>query len=190
VKVLVIPEDPTHDQYILRPILERIFRDLSRPVHVDILRDPHLRGVDQALSQEEVAAIVADNPMIDLFLIMVDRDCNRQRNCERAAARENEHSCLLTCLAIEEVEIWMLALHHDQLEASWKDVRGDCDPKEGHADPFLRAKGWTTKIGQGRKHAMRELGRNWNTLQSLCPELRELKERIRNWLVDHAGARS
>jgi len=29
VKVLIIPEDPTLDQYILRPIVGRIFADLE-----------------------------------------------------------------------------------------------------------------------------------------------------------------
>ncbi len=38
-KVLVIAEDPTYDQYILKPIGERIFRDLDRPVRVEVLRD-------------------------------------------------------------------------------------------------------------------------------------------------------
>ncbi|HLL84090.1 MAG TPA: hypothetical protein VK420_15610, partial [Longimicrobium sp.] len=123
--------------------------------------------------------IVSENPMVDLFLLMVDRDCNRMRNVEKAAAREAEHPRrLLACLAIEEVEVWMLALHRERLGAGWSEVRAECDPKERHAEPFLRDQGWLTQVGRGRKRAMRELPTRWSSLLSLCPELAELRDRL------------
>jgi hypothetical protein len=42
-KVLVIPEDPVLDQYVLKPIVERMFEDLGRRVAVRVLTSPRLQ---------------------------------------------------------------------------------------------------------------------------------------------------
>lgn len=180
-KVLIIPEDPTHDRYILKPVMERVLQDLDRVARVEVLAEPHLRGVDQALDRETIANIVADNPMVDLFLLVVDRDCNRQKNEQRAQAREQEHPDLLACLAIEEVEVWLLALHPEHIRTAWNIVRTDCDPKEKYCDPLLNTLG-RDGPGQGRKRGMRALSGNWPRLQQMCPEVAGLKERLRHWL--------
>jgi len=181
-KVLIVPEDPTHDQYILKPIVERIFKDLARTARVEVLFDPHLRGVDQTLSREMVREIINDNAMINLFLIVVDRDCNRCRNEERARDREREHpDRLIACLAFEEVEVWMLALHPKRIRVPWKSIREDCDPKERYCDPMLDELG-RDGPGGGRKKAMRSLtGSNWRGLLKRCPEIALLKRRIAAW---------
>lgn len=182
-KVLIIPEDPTHDPYILRPVVERIFADLNRPARIEVLRDPHLRGVDEALDQQTVAGIVSDNPMVDLFLLLVDRDCDRRGNSTKASARESEHArCLIACLAIEEVEVWMLALHPDAVGAPWQTVRAECDPKERFAAPALKRIG-TSGPGAGRKRAMRALVGSWPRLRQLCPEIAQLQERVAGWFA-------
>jgi len=36
-KVMIIPEDPTLDQYILKPVIEAVFKDLNRVAHVQVL---------------------------------------------------------------------------------------------------------------------------------------------------------
>lgn len=182
-KVLIIPEDPTNDPYILAPVVQRIFDDLGRRARIDVLRDPHLRGVDQALDGDLIRDIVQDNPMVDLFLLLVDRDCNRRKNREKADARESEHARrLLACLAVEESEVWMLALNPDLLDASWQTIRAECDPKELYAEPFL-AKLGSNGPGGGRKRAMRALAGNWPRLKQLCPELAELQHRVERWLA-------
>lgn len=61
-KILIIPEDPTLDQYILKPIVERICTDHGLGARVDVLRDPHLRGVDQALARDIIAGSSATTP--------------------------------------------------------------------------------------------------------------------------------
>ncbi len=180
-KVLIIPEDPTHDQYVLKPVLERIFQEIGRKVRIDVLGDPHLRGVDQALDRETITTIIDDNPMIDIFLLIVDLDCNRYHNRERADDREQEHrGRLLTCLAVQEVEVWLLALHPGQIGGAWAEVRADCDPKERYSDPFLDALG-SDGPGKGRKKAMRALPGNWSRLVRLCPEIKDLQERLAEW---------
>ncbi|WP_224371568.1 hypothetical protein [Hyalangium versicolor] len=179
-KVLIIPEDPTLDAHILQPIVEKLFEELGRKARIEVLQDPHLKGIDEALNKDMVARIVEENPMVDLFLLVVDRDCNRFENEARAASREQEHpGKLLSCVAIEEVEVWMLALHREALGERWGAIRSDCDPKERYAEPFLREQGWLSQVGKGRKRAMRGLSAQWKSLLSLCPELSALHERLR-----------
>ncbi|AKF04652.1 hypothetical protein [Sandaracinus amylolyticus] len=180
-KVLIIPEDQELDRYVLKPVVERLFAELARPARIDVLPEPRLRGSSQALDPQTIAAIVRDNPMTDLFLLIVDRDCDRDAHVSKLAARVAEHpDKLIGCLAVEEVECWLLALS-DTLPASWREIREHCDPKERYVEPFLAARG-SSSPGRGRKAAMRELAGNWRRLVSRCPEIQELSTRIASWL--------
>lgn len=177
-KVLIVPEDQTQDGFIAKPIVEALFGDLGIPARVDVLPEPRLRGAGDALDRDVVAAIVRDNPMTDLFLIVADRDCDRRSHSGKAQAREAEHpKKILACLALEEIEVWMLALYRDQLEVRWPDVRRHCDPKEEWAEPLLARLG-TSGPGAGRKKAMQALRGQLQSLLSVCEELRDLKRRI------------
>lgn len=183
-KVVIVPEDPVLDQYILKPIVEHLMSDLGRPARVEVLRDPRVRGVSQALNREFVKRVIDENPMVDLFLLIVDRDGDLKRG-SLARAREAEHSGrLLVALAVEEVEVWMLALHREALGTSWRTIRGEADPKEAYAHPFLARFARPGSLGGGRVAAMRELGGSWRGLLDVCPELAELKSRVEA-LVGH-----
>lgn len=183
--MLVIVEDPTLDQFVVKPVIDKLFEELSVRARVEVLRDPHLRGVEQATSIHVLSDVVELNPMVDLFLLVVDRDCNRTsiedkvKEIEARFARK-----ILPTLAIEELEVWMLAVFEDSpLNAKWADVRSHCDPKETFAEPFLKSRGWYTEVGKGRKRAMRELNGNWRRLLSRCPEIAGLKARLEDWLA-------
>lgn len=186
-RVLVIPEDPTNDQYVLKPICEALFADLGRRARIEVLHDPHLGGVAEALDATIVKRIVDDNAMIDLFLLLVDRDgrpATPLGNTDRAATREREHpGRLFACLAVEEVEVWLLALHRERLKVGWSEVRAEPDPKERFFDPLAAESGWEAEVGGGRKKAMRQLGANWQGLLQVCDELRELRSRVEAWLA-------
>ena len=182
-KVLVIPEDPSLDQYILKPVVEKIFSDLGRSPRVTVLSNPRLRGVSEALDSATLADVVLTYPMNDLFLVIVDRDGDESRVAV-ANAREMEHpDRLFVCLAVEEVEVWMLALHHEILPSPWREVRAEIHPKERFANPFLRGRAPRLDPGQGRAWAMRELGIQWRGVIQRCREIDELRGRIENWLV-------
>jgi len=180
-KVLVIPEDQELDRYIVKPVIEALFADLQLAARVDVLPEPRLRGANDALDPQVIRGIVDENPMADLFLLVVDRDCNREKNEERARGREREHQeKLVACLAHQELEVWMLALYKDELDASFTEVRAECDPKERWASSLL-AKLGTDGPGQGRKRAMRALKGKWRSLRDTCTELRDLEDAIRIW---------
>ena len=177
-KVLVIPEEPMPDQYILKPVMECLFVDLALSARVDALWNPRLRSVSQALDSSMLRHIVGVYSMIDLFLLNVDRDADEHR-AKRARTLEAEHpGRLFACLAVEEVEVWMLALHRDRLPSPWAEIRRERDPKERFAYPFLAAHAPKLDAGHGRKWAMRDLGARWKGLLDVCPEIAELKTRI------------
>ena len=185
-KVMVIPEDPTHDQYILKPIVEQMFAGLGKSPRVQVLSNPRLHGVSQALSAPILADIVAMYPMVDLFLVLVDRDAEPKRPSQ-AEERAQEHpDRLFVCLAIEEVEVWMLSLHRDSLDTAWTEVRAERDPKERFAQPFLAASAPKLSPGGGRVWAMRELGAKWKGVLKVCPELAELERTLQGWLTRRA----
>jgi hypothetical protein len=179
VKVLIIPEDQLHDRYIACPVIQALLEDLGITARVDVLPEPRLRGFSQALDPKMIAAIVADNPMVDLFLLIVDRDCDRNGADAKASTIAARHAGrLLACVAIQELEVWMLALH---LQSEWSaEIRSHCDPKERWADPLLERLG-TEGPGAGRKKAMRALKGKWRSLRSRCPELADLQAAIKAW---------
>jgi hypothetical protein len=186
VKVLIIPEDPTLDRHVLKPVVERIFQEIGKQARVDMLEDPHLTGVDQALNPATIAQIVEDNPMEDLFLVIVDRDCDRFHNSGAAARLEENHrDKLIACLAHQEAEVWMLALHRDEIGVSFREVRAECDPKERFARPFLERMSWSGLVGRGYKRAMRDMAGQWRGLVAVCPEIGDLQQRIREWVEAH-----
>lgn len=183
-KVLVIPEDQHLDQYIVKPVVECIFAELKRPAAITVLPEPRLRGTSDALNPEVIRTIVDENRgMTDLFILLVDRDCNREKNEAKLAARIQENADVLVgALAHQELECWMLALAElAQIPGakSWSDVREDCDPKERYAAAFLRD---FQGPGGGRKAAMRALSGKWPRLKQLCPEVGKLTLDVKAWL--------
>jgi hypothetical protein len=184
VRVLVIPEDRTLDQYILKPIIVDLFADLGVPAVVEVLPRPHLQGIEQVLVK--VDEIIDTNRMVDLFLLIVDRDCRDGRATQVGLLEARHPDKLIACLAIEEVEVWMLALHRQDLGVSWREVRAECHPKERFAEPFLVERGWNMSLGRGRERAMRALSAQWRGLMSVCEELAKLRERI----ADHLRRRA
>lgn len=186
-KVAVITEDPTHDQYIIKPVVNRILNDLKKPkAKVEILSNSGPRGVDQALDVENIVRIIDRRPMFDLFLIVVDSDCEKGRqvaleNCVMKAV-EASGKAVIGCLAVEAIEIWALALHRDELPDPWSTVREDCHPKTDYYEPLAKRNGWLTGPGQGRVAAMKAISRQWRSLVGMCPELEKLRNNIKSWL--------
>ncbi len=191
-KVLVIPEDPTHDEHVLKPVVEQLFKDLGRKnTRVTVLSDPHTGGVSQALDKQVVDEVLDRYPMMDLFLLIVDRDGVVERQGKLDARIEQATQLgksMLGCLAIEEVEVWAMALHRSDLPDKWENVRNHTDPKETYFDPLVKQKGWLESKGRGRAMAMRALPRNWTSLKGRCPELKTLQDEIAAWLDDERTA--
>lgn len=178
-KVLVVCEDHIHDQYVVKPIIERLFEHLGRKAQVSVHTE-RLRGIEELL--REIAAIAQDNRSVGLIVVAVDRDCDRSHKiADRLAFCETRDPRIIAIAAEEEIEIRMLALHPNWRADDWQAMRRDCDVKDNYALAFLAELG-DTGPGQGRKAAMRNLGQQWSRLLQLCPELRRLGERIEHRL--------
>lgn len=177
-RVLVIPEDPTNNGYILRPLAERMLAETGRPnARVTILTNPRLNGYDRA-----VAAIKSELATryrhFDLWLFMPDADRARNLHTLERALHESG-VCLRCCAAQPEVEAWLLAGHRERLGMKWSEVRAHPRLKEEVFAPFLRNHGDARSAGSGREALTRATLSNYQGLLALCPELKELDQRLR-----------
>ena len=180
-KVLIVPEDPTHNGAILKPLISRMLRACRRPrADVTVLTNPTVRGFEHAKS------VLTDRVLelyghLDLLLFLPDADCkDRSGVFERLeAAATSKSATLICCAAKEEIEAWLLAGHVDRLSKPWREIRRDCLVKENVFEPFLREYGDSSRPDGGRDLLMQETLKNYDGLLRRCPELRELQNRIR-----------
>jgi hypothetical protein len=180
-RVLVIPEDPTYNGYILKPLVERILAEIGKPnARIMVLTNPRLGGYDHA-----VRAIQQDLPEryghFDLWLFLPDADrAKNLKPLEDALSRKSVK--LLCCAAQPEVEAWLLAGHREHLNTSWSDVRSHARLKEEVFEPFIREHGDPRSVGEGRESLMRRTLANYRSLLDVCPELKDLEVRLKSSL--------
>jgi hypothetical protein len=179
-KVLVIPEDPTNNGYILKPLAEAILADADKPLaKVNVLTSPRLNGFDQARTaiKEELADRYG---FFDLWLFIPDAD---RATPDAMRALENELAGksikLLCCPAQPEVEIYACVAHRNVLGAPWLSVRSERDMKEKYFSPLIKARGDPRAAGGGRESFIKASLSPMSALYQLCPELAELRDRIR-----------
>jgi len=188
--VLIIPEDFRTDQYVLKPIIQKMFKSLGKPnAKIIVLKDPLLGGVVEALKWERIEQIIdMRKGTTDLFLLCVDRDGkpNRKVQLEKIEANAKEilvsDRLFLAENAWQELEVWILAGHSDlPKEWKWSDIRSDRDPKENYFLPFAKQKGVVNEQSQGRKKLAEQA--DYSRISKLCPEdVRSLEDRIKLWL--------
>lgn len=185
-RVLVIPEDPTNNGYILRPLVERMLNECGKGNgKVRILTNPKADGYEHAkrLLRDEVIERYAH---FDLLLFLPDAD-GKDRSAEFAALEEKARSQqvrLICCAAVQEVEAWLIAGHLDKLGRPWAEVRQDVSVKETVFEPFLERYGDARRPGGGRDLLIAETLRHYDALLGRCPELRILQDRILNASAD------
>jgi hypothetical protein len=183
--VLVVPEDPTYNGYILKPLISRMLAECGRAnARVTVLSNPRARGYEDAKA-------LLRNRLFDryrhmnLLVFLPDAD-GKDRGGEFQMLEEEAGSRgvrLLCCAAKEEVEVWLLAGYRDGLGRGWQEVRSDVAVKENVFQPFLAAHGNPKAPGGGRDLLMAETLRGYRALLQLCPELAELERRIRETLA-------
>lgn len=180
--VLVIPEDPTYNGYILKPLVSRILAECGKVnAKVEVLTNPKVSGIDHIPTL--LPNIVERYAHFDLLLLLVDADGrDRSRQFERfeahAAMRLARPVRLICCAAVQEVEAWLLAGHTSKLGRPWSEVRADVSVKENIFAPFLRQFGDPRSPGGGRDMLMKEPLSNYRGLLERCPELAELQEKV------------
>ena len=170
--VLIIPEDFRKDQYILKPLFDRLVR-ARQSVRILICRDPLLGGVGEALKSENMEFILERyRGDIDVFILCVDRDGETGRR-QRLNQLESEFGNGVTFIAEnawEEIETWVLAGLDLPTDWSWKEVRAEVHVKETYFEPIVAQRGLSDSPGGGRKVLGEEASRRISAIRQKCPE--------------------
>lgn len=178
--VLIIPEDFRNDQYILKPLFDRIVKSRSS-VRIRICRDPLLGGVREALKSDRISEVMDRyEGMIDVFILCVDRDGEEGRR-HRLDDIESEFGngvIFLAENAWEEIETWLLAGLDLPSEWSWAEVRAEVHVKETYFEPLASQRGLANSLGGGRDELGREAARQLAAIRQKCPELNTLATRL------------
>ena len=173
-RVLIVPEDVRKDQYLLKPLFDRLFRSLRRSTaRVEVCQDPRLGGVGEALKTERLAEIVEQyRGMTDLFILCVDRDgdVNRRQRLDWIEGKFDHGKGFLAENAWEELETWTLAGLTLPDEWRWDEVRAAVDVKERYFDELARRRGLSNAPGGGRKRLGEEAARRIDLVRQRCSE--------------------
>jgi hypothetical protein len=193
--VLIIPEDHTKDEHMLKPIVKAMFDYLGKTTaKVDVCSNPRLRGVGQALNWGQIREILEQYDWtVDLFLLCVDRDGEQGRKTqltqleEQAATVVRTGHKFLAENAWQEIEVWVLA-GHDDLPSEWdwqQQVRQERDSKEVYFLPYAQQRGLDHELAGGRKILAEQAASRYNKrIRKLCPEVADLEGRVQGWMEE------
>lgn len=180
-RVLVVPEDPTHNGYILKPLVQALMTEAGRPrAIVTVLSSPRLRGFDHAMRALRYELPSKYHPHFDLWLFMPDAD--RAVPAAMTALESDLQAQgirFLACAAEPEVEIYACVAHRANLAMSWNAAREHKHFKEQVFEPLLARHGDLRRAGGGRDQLISASLANMRSMLQLCPELNTLLGRIR-----------
>jgi hypothetical protein len=189
VNVLIIPEDFRKDQFVLKPIIEKMFSEIGKPrAKIETCFDPLLGGIDQATKWDRIADILEMYPMVDIFLLLVDRDGIETRrraldNLESRASGVLNDRVLFAENAWQEIEVWALAGQKLPTRWKWQEIRDEVHPKEAYFMPWAEERGLLDEPGQGRTTMGREAASSYKRVLSRCQEdVGSLQERLSEWV--------
>lgn len=173
-RVLIIPEDFRKDQYILRPLFRRLFRDIgASQIRVEVCRDHLMGGIGEALKSERLTEVVEQHRgMTDVFILCVDRDgqVGRRQRLDQIEEEFSDGPAFLAENAWEEIETWALAGLDLPGQWHWQDVRAEVDVKETYFEPFAARRGLSDSPGGGREILGEEASRQIGAIRQKCPE--------------------
>ena len=178
-QVLVIPEDPVQNGYILKPLVQALMRDVDKPAaKVKVLNKPRVRGYVQALNaiRNELPEVYG---FMHLWLFFPDADratSKAMQDLEVYAATKGIP--LLCCAAQPELEIYACVAFRDAMPCKWEEARNHSRMKEEIFEPLLKKHGDPRRPDKGRDRMIRQSLENMPLVFQLCPELKQLRNRI------------
>jgi hypothetical protein len=190
--VLIIAENPD-DQFMLKPIIQKLMQEIGfQRAKIAIHDGPvRIRGFGDAMKWELLSEIIDDNQSVDVFLLMLDRDCDEKRrikltNIEKKAADKldslGSNKVFFAENAWQEIEVWVLAGQKD-FSSDWQTVRADCHPKENYYYKYAKQRQLYDAPHQGRLRLSKEAAQNYPRIRQLCPEdVQSLENRIKEAL--------
>ena len=188
-RILVIPEDFRNDQYILKPLFERLFETLGRPrAHIKVCQDPLLGGVGEALKPERIREVIEQHEgMTDIFILCVDRDGiqGRRTRLNQLETEFGDGRTFVAENAWEEIETWVLAGLALPQDWTWADVRAEVHVKETYFQPLARARGVADEPGGGRRALGNEAAARILAIRQKCGEdFDALAQRLESALIE------
>lgn len=177
-KVLVIPEDPTYNGYLLKPLVQRIMAEVGKPkAQVLVLRDPKTGGFDDACELIRSGKLRDRYGYYDLWLFLPDGDQNANLRLIEESV-EGQKARLIASYLTPEVEVTLVAGHPSADVKGWIAQKEHPRFKEEVFAPFLAAYGNKTAPGEGREKLMWDALKNYPRMKQFVPELAELESRI------------
>jgi hypothetical protein len=177
-KVLVIPEDPRIDQYMLKPLVEAALAYAGNPkAIVAVCQDGELRGDSTVLKFDKIKEIMQENLLYDAFFLCVDRDCRAERAAQLSHLKQDidaafPNKTFVAVCGVEELEVWVLA-GMEKFAHPWNEVRSECHPKETYFEPYAAERGVTDSPGRGRQALGKEAASRYSErVRNLCEEIR------------------
>lgn len=185
--ILVVTEDYRRDEHVLRPILQKLARELRSNPKVQILTDPLLGGVSEALKWERIEEILDRyQKRTDCFLLIVDRDGDAGRRdsldyLESKAAAVLGENRLIAEQAWQEIEVWVLAGMKDlPTKWKWSEIQSEPNAKEVYFLPYAEKRGFGGSPHEGRIPLGKEAAAQYSKrIRKLCPEVQTLEDRLR-----------
>ena len=180
-KVLIIPEDVGNDQYILKPLFEKLLSSIGKPHARVRICQVRLGGIGEAMKSNRIKEIVRRyDAMTDVFVLCVDRDGNTGRR-QRLDDIEDKFKVgrhFLAENAWQELETWVLAGLELPRDWSWSDIRAEVHVKEIYFDALAKDRSVADGPGRGRKVLGEEAARRIQVIRQKCPEFNALAERL------------
>ncbi|MGO9937142.1 MAG: hypothetical protein ACLPH3_05675 [Terracidiphilus sp.] len=190
--VLIVPEDPTYNGYLLRPLCKRLFREAGKhSANIVVLPEPRVQGYPHA--KRLLEDLIPRNWWhFELILFIADADGladsrkDEFKRLEQLSTQRDRPVKLICCAAEQELETWLLSGHQEKLKDlgwRWPEIRAEVSVKERFFQPFLDRHGDSATPSQGRERLMQEALANFAGMKSRCDELQELENRIRAHVV-------
>ena len=178
-KVLVVPEDHTHNGAILKPLVESVVADAGKlAARVKVLDDPRMQGFDQAVAAIRGEALER-YAWMNLWLFMPDADRAVPAAMKALEVGAVAKGITLFCCAAEpELEIFAAAPYRAEIPGGWPQARRHARFKEVIFPPLLARHGDARRPAGGRDLMINAAVSNLGLLYQLCPELKVLRDRI------------
>ena len=172
-KVLVIPEDPTYNGYLLKPLVERLLGEAGKPkAQVLVLRDPKTGGFSEACELIRNGKLRDRYGYYDLWLFLPDGDQTTVLQTLEESVKDQKATLIASYLT-PEVEVTLIAGHPSADTKGWQAKKEHPRFKEEIFAPFLEQHGNPTAPGDGREKLMHEALKNYQRIKQLVPEVAE-----------------
>lgn len=191
IRISVVCEDHTLDQYVVRPVISALMAEIGKPrCIIRVVTDPKLNGID-GLRQQFTGILRRYAAVSDVVIFAIDADGkdgldgrgNRKAAFDELLEGQTDARRGAVVVAVQELEVWALWGSRTQIRDSWQKVRAELHPKERYFAPLLTDAD-KRHPGKGRARLTElSLANGWASLRAGCPELGALEAEIRERLA-------